>query len=140
MVNDTINATVPGSGTVPAVAPTWLPPFVRRLVVHTKPIEKFCPFRIPFCGFSPCLMPDRRISTEPFSKVFVEQLVKKDCWQLMSIAGTPFSISASEVQFFPLAFVKYKKPLPDSGMVKLKFKPTFTHFEQPSGEPVALAP
>jgi hypothetical protein len=42
----------------------------------------------------------------------------------MSAAGTPVSTRVSEVQFFPLSFVKYKKPFPDFGMVKEKFTPT----------------
>src|ERR1700692_4902830 len=45
----------------------------------------------------------------------------------MALADTPFSIRASEVQFFPLAFVKNKKPWPDFGIVKEKFTPTFRH-------------
>ena len=39
--------------------------------------------------------------------------------------GTPVSISESEVQFFPLALVKNRKPLPCFGVSKVKLIPTF---------------
>ena len=43
--------------------------------------------------------------------------------QLTSAAGTPDSISESEVQFFPLALVKNKVPDPPFGTLKVKVDP-----------------
>jgi hypothetical protein len=48
----------------------------------------------------------------------------------MSIAGTPFSISVSEVQFTPELLVKNSVPEPLFGTPKLKFNPTLV---QPCG-------
>ena len=71
----TINATVPGSGAVPACPLITLPPFVQQLCpTHAKPMSKLCPFLIPLRGLLPPLIPDKRISTEPFFRVFVVQL------------------------------------------------------------------
>src|SRR5882672_3280433 len=100
-------------------------------------MEKFCPAAIPVRGLLP-LFPERRISTEPSLSVRIEQLANRFCEQLMASAGTPFSISLSEVQFLPDALVKNSTPCPFSGTVKLKFIPTFV--QPPGGQLRAVPP
>ncbi len=125
----TINAIVPGSGTALA-CPLKEIGFVGQqlsLPTHPKNIEKVSPFKIPVCGLRVCLTPENRISTEPFAKVFVEQLWNMLARQVMSAADTPVSINVSEVQFFPLVFVKNSAPLPPLGELKVKLMPTSVH-------------
>src|SRR5258706_7293199 len=82
-------------------------------------------------------MQGRRISTEPFSSVRIEQLRNRLCAQLMASAGTPVSISRSEVQFLPEALVKNSVPLPFLGTLNSKFIPTFV---QPPGGQLRARP
>src|SRR6266850_8515496 len=100
-------------------------------------MEKLCPSPIPGRGLLP-LIPESRISTEPSSSVRIVQLKNRLCAQLMASAGTPFSISFSEVQFLPDALVQNSVPCPFSGTVKLKFIPTSV--QPPGGQLRAVPP
>src|SRR5208282_6598311 len=96
-------------------------------------MEKLAPFGIPRSLQSARLLtPASKISTLPFLSVSAVQLINRYELHLMSAAGTvcPCSISASEVQFCPLLFVKNNEPDPLAGTLKLKFMPTPTHCEQ----------
>src|SRR5208337_794751 len=96
-------------------------------LTQEKVMEKFAPFGMPLslhCAFP---LFDSSISTDPFFRVSVVQLENRGEWQLISAAGTPFSIRVIEFQLIPLAFVKYKVPDPLAGTVKLKFAPTPMH-------------
>jgi hypothetical protein len=57
----------------------------------------------------------------------------------MSAAGTPVSISASEVQFCPLLLVKNRLPDPLAGTVKLKVSPVIL-LHPPTGHTAELPP
>src|SRR6266850_4106424 len=120
----TINAIVPGSGAELAWALKPSPPGQQLLSTHAKPIAKLEPFSIPARRLWP-LIPARRICTEPSSSVVTVQLRNRLCWQLTAAAGTPVSISFSEVQFLPDALVKNRVPVPCLGVVNSKFIPTF---------------
>ncbi len=63
-------------------------------------MAKFAPFGIPLSCHWAFPEFDNRISTEPFFRVSVVQLENSCEWQLMSAAGTPFSIRVSEFQLF----------------------------------------
>src|SRR5271154_692216 len=107
---------------------TVLPALFQQPPLQMKLTAKLCPFKMPFCGLSPCLTPENRISTEPFFKVSVLQFRKTLVPQVISAAGSPVSIRVSEVQFFPLVLVKNKLPAPPLGTAKLKFVPTSVHW------------
>src|SRR5216683_6930486 len=115
----TTKAIVPGSGAAPAWALKLNPPGQQLPSTHPNLIEKFAPFGIPLRGLLP-LTPESRISTAPLSSVRIVQLKNRLCAQLMASAGTPFSISFSEAQFFPDALVKNSVPFPFSGVLKLR--------------------
>src|SRR5215470_20005 len=90
---------------------------------------------MPWRGLLP-FTPDNRISTEPSFKVVTVQLRNRFWEQLISSAGTPFSMSFSEVQFTPEVFVKNTAPRPFSGVLNVKLSPTFV---QPCWHELALA-